>query len=85
MIQPFSTGCRDMNQQPLTEADYDRIEVLLDSPLAGESAMQLDEVQAMLCAVVSAPDPIQPGVWLPEVSAVCCRPKGRSWPNSSTS
>ena len=56
-----------MNPQPLTEDDIDRLEELLDSPLLGDATMQLDEVQAMLCAVVSAPEPILPTVWLPEV------------------
>ncbi|MBK7417519.1 MAG: hypothetical protein IPJ38_22990 [Dechloromonas sp.] len=27
--------------------------------------MRLDEIQAMLCAVVSGPLPIPPAVWLP--------------------
>jgi yecA family protein len=30
------------------------------------TAMRLDEIQAMLCAVVSSPVPIAPAVWLPE-------------------
>ena len=56
-----------MNPNPLTEADFDRIEELLDMSFAGDDAMQLDEVQAMLCAVVSSPDAVLPTVWLPEV------------------
>ncbi len=28
--------------------------------------MRLDEIQAMLCAIVSGPVPVAPAVWLPE-------------------
>lgn len=28
--------------------------------------MRLDEIQAMLCAIVSSPAPVLPSVWLPE-------------------
>jgi len=56
-----------MNPNPLTEADLDRLEELLEAEVFGEEAMRLDEAQALICAVVSSPEPIQPGVWLPEV------------------
>ena len=55
-----------MNPNPLTEKDFDRIETLLDNPAFGDDAMRLDEIQAMLCAVVSAPAPVLPSVWLAE-------------------
>lgn len=55
-----------MNERPLTERELDRLEELLDSPAFKGEAMRLDEVQAMLCAVVSAPETILPSVWLPE-------------------
>ncbi|MBS1192009.1 MAG: YecA family protein [Rhodocyclaceae bacterium] len=55
-----------MNQQPLTEGDLDRLEELLDSPAFKGEAMRLDEIQALLCAVVSSPETILPSTWLPE-------------------
>ncbi len=55
-----------MNHSPLTEDDLDHLESLLDSDLFEGEAMQLDEIQAMLCAVVSAPKPVPPSLWLPE-------------------
>lgn len=55
-----------MNPHPLTEDDLDRLEELLEAEIFGGEAMRLDEVQAMLCAVVSAPEPVPPAVWLPE-------------------
>jgi uncharacterized protein len=56
-----------MNPNPLTEADLDRLEELLEAEIFGEESMRLDEAQALICAVVSSPEPIQPAVWLPEV------------------
>lgn len=56
-----------MNPNPLTDADFDRLEELLEAEVFGGDAMRLDEAQATLCAVVSSPVPIQPSVWLPEV------------------
>jgi uncharacterized protein len=56
-----------MDPAPLTESDFDRIEELLEADCFSGAAMRLDEVQAMLCAVVSAPEPVPPAVWLPEV------------------
>ncbi|HZX33359.1 MAG TPA: UPF0149 family protein [Rhodocyclaceae bacterium] len=55
-----------MNERPLTESELDRLEELLDSPAFKGEAMRLDEIQAMLCAAVSAPEVILPSVWLTE-------------------
>lgn len=55
------------DEKALTDSDLDRLEELLDSPVFKGEAMRLDEIQAMLCAVVSAPEPVLPSVWLPEV------------------
>ena len=56
-----------MNPNPLTKADFDHLEELLEADVFGGNAMRLDEAQATLCAIVSNPDPIPPAVWLPEV------------------
>lgn len=55
-----------MNPQPLTEDDLDRLETLLETDVFKNEAMRLDEIQAMLCAVVSSPSTVLPSVWLPE-------------------
>ncbi len=55
-----------MNPNPLTEDDLDRLEELLEAEVFNGEAMRLDEVQAMLCAVISAPQPVSPTLWLPE-------------------
>ena len=55
-----------MNPNALTDSDLDRLEELLESDVFGDDAMRLDEIQAMLCAVVSGPEPVMPGVWLQE-------------------
>ena len=56
-----------MNPNPLTDADLDRLEELLEADVFNGEAMRLDEIQAVLCAVVSGPEPVLPAVWLPEV------------------
>ena len=55
-----------MNPTPLSDSDLDRLELLLEAEGFQGDAMRLDEIQAMLCAVVSGPVPISPSVWLPE-------------------
>lgn len=55
-----------MNPNPLTDSDLDRLEELLEAEVFAGEAMRLDEIQAMLCAVVSGPEAVSPGVWLPE-------------------
>lgn len=55
-----------MNTMPLTEADLDRLELLLETEVFAGEAFRLDEIQAMLCAVISGPEPVQPTVWLAE-------------------
>lgn len=50
---------------PLTEADFDRLESLLQQDLFDDEAMLLDELQGLLCAIVSAPDPIPASRWMP--------------------
>jgi len=55
-----------MNPAPLSDDDLDRLEQLLEAEVFQGEAMRLDEIQAMLCAVVSGPVPVAPSVWLPE-------------------
>ena len=55
-----------MNTKPLSDSDLDRLEQLLEDDVFQGDAMRLDEIQAMLCAVVSGPVPVMPAVWLPE-------------------
>ncbi len=50
-----------------TEANLDRLEELLDSEIFKGEAMLLDELQAMLCAIISGPQTIPPSDWLPAV------------------
>jgi uncharacterized protein len=56
-----------MNPTPLNDSDLDRLEELLEADVFQGDAMRLDEIQAILCAVVSGPQPVLPSVWLPEV------------------
>lgn len=55
-----------MNPSPLSDDDLDRLEALLEADVFAGEAMRLDEIQAMLCAIVSGPEPVQPAVWLAE-------------------
>ena len=56
-----------MNPTPLGDADLDHLEQLLEADVFQEDAMRLDEIQAILCAIVSGPLPVPPTVWLPDV------------------
>ncbi len=56
-----------MTYTPLSEAELDRLEDLLDSEFFGEERLLLDEVQAMLCAAISGPDPLREEEWLPVI------------------
>lgn len=53
-------------QTPLSDAELDQLEALLDSEPLAEQAMGLDQLQAFLCAIVSGPELLPPSVWLPE-------------------
>jgi uncharacterized protein len=50
---------------PLTDADVDRLEELLDSDVFRGEAMLLDELQGFLCGVVSGPELVPVSAWLP--------------------
>jgi uncharacterized protein len=53
-----------MNQITIDDEAFDHLEELLyDYP----EAMRLDELQAFLCAIASAPQPLPPATWLPHV------------------
>jgi len=55
-----------MNPAPLSDSDLDHLEQLLEADVFEGDAMRLDEIQAMLCAIVSGPVPVAPATWLPE-------------------
>ena len=55
-----------MNPNALSDSDLDRLEFCSKLKFSLGDAMRLDEIQAMLCAVVSSPTPVLPSVWLPE-------------------
>ncbi|MFA6310375.1 MAG: UPF0149 family protein [Sterolibacterium sp.] len=54
----------DPQHARFTEADLDRLEELLDSAIFNDQAMQLDELQALICAVVSGPEVVPTSIWL---------------------
>lgn len=56
-----------MNPAPLNDSELDHLEELLESEVFAGEAMRLDEIQAMICAIVSGPQPVAPSIWLPEV------------------
>lgn len=51
---------------PLTDAELDRLEELLDDP-ALEEALRLDEAQGYLCAALAGPRPMPPERWLSDI------------------
>lgn len=63
---PIALASHAMNPLPLTDAELDRLEELLEAEIFQGEAMRLDEIQAMLCAAISGPQPVAPAVWLTE-------------------
>jgi uncharacterized protein len=51
----------------MTKTELDRLEEYLSEPTRAESALPLDAIQGLFCAVASAPSPIPPSRWMPEV------------------
>ncbi|MDD5248167.1 MAG: UPF0149 family protein [Rhodocyclaceae bacterium] len=58
------------NANPLSDAELDRLDDLLASEAFRGEAMRLDELQGLLCAVVSAPEPVMPSAWIPAALGV---------------
>ena len=53
--------------EPLSDADYDELEVFLGSNAVPQDCMDLEMLDGFLTAVVSGPELIQPSEWLPVV------------------
>src|SRR5262249_11767395 len=53
--------------EPLSESDYDELEVFLGSTAVPQDCMDLEMLDGFLPAVVSGPELIQPSEWLPVV------------------
>jgi uncharacterized protein len=56
-----------MQTATITEQELDRLENLLYSDVFGGETMPLDTLQGFLCAVISGPETIPPGEWMPHV------------------
>lgn len=54
-----------MQTTTITEQETDQLENLLASDIFKGEAMTLDILQGFLCAAISGPDLILPGVWMP--------------------
>jgi uncharacterized protein len=50
---------------PLSEAETQKLEDLLGSEIFHGEAMAIDELQGLICAVVSGPEAIAPSHWMP--------------------
>src|SRR5260221_2871360 len=53
--------------EPLTDVDYDELEVFLGSHAVPQDCMDLEMLDGFLTAIVSGPELIQPSEWLPVV------------------
>ena len=56
-----------MDTTTISDKELDQLENLLASDIFKEEAMTLDYLQGFLCAIVSGPEVISPGVWMPAV------------------
>ncbi len=59
-------GTRPPLDQPLTEAEYDRLEEILSS-FSEEDAMDLEEMDGFFAALICAPETVPPSVYLSEI------------------
>lgn len=50
----------------MTENELNRLETWLASPVFKGEAMRMDKLQGFLCAVISSPEIIPPGEWMPD-------------------
>lgn len=56
-----------MNDQPITDEDLDFIDSIFEKYAAENSIVSVSELDGFLTAIVSGPDMIMPGQWLPEI------------------
>lgn len=56
-----------MNQEPLSSQDMNRLDELLARYGSEASVMSFSELDGFLAAIVSGPEPVLPGQWLPWV------------------
>lgn len=50
----------------MTESELNQLETWLATPIFKGEAMRIDKLQGFLCAVISSPEIIPPGEWMPE-------------------
>ena len=62
---PASPNPAAKGKPPMTEKDIDALEAMLNSPALKDSALPLDALQGMLCAILSGPRLIAADIWLP--------------------
>src|SRR5215471_16607470 len=68
----FTPGANPMTEankldEPLSDTDYDELEVFLGSNAVPQDCMDLEMLDGFLTAIVSGPELIQPSEWLPVV------------------
>lgn len=54
-----------MPDVPMTDAEIDRLETLLESPPEGTDPLWIDSLQGFLAAVASGPSPVDRSRWMP--------------------
>ena len=67
-----------MPELPMTDAELDRLESLLDEPPEGTDPLAIDSLQGFLAAAISAPSPIPRERWLPVALGAGDEPPGAS-------
>ena len=67
---------------PLTESEYDALEVFFGSQAVPQDCMDLEMLDGFLTAVVSGPELIQPSEWLPVVWSDSQRSVSPVFPNN---
>jgi Uncharacterised protein family (UPF0149) len=57
-----------MKQQPLTDAEFDRLSALLER-FGNQRTMNVEELDGFLAALICSPDSVLPSEYLPEIEA----------------
>ena len=66
-VAPKAMAEANKLDEPLTDVDYDELEVFLGSNAVPQDCMDLEMLDGFLTAIVSGPELIQPSEWLPVV------------------
>jgi uncharacterized protein len=82
-VPPVSSSPTGPAAPPLTDADLNRLQTLLDRLPAPLEPLDVSMLDGYLCGVLLQPQPVPPGAWLPAVFDIDGRPVPAGMPGMS--